>query len=44
MYTRGQFAVMGNIGRKALRLYHEEGLLVPVFTNKDEASGIMVGA
>lgn len=35
MYTRGQFAVMGNIGRKALRLYHEEGLLVPVFTNKD---------
>ncbi|MBR3102999.1 MAG: MerR family transcriptional regulator [Lachnospiraceae bacterium] len=35
MYTRGQFAVMGNIGRKALRLYHEEGLLVPVYTNEE---------
>ena len=29
MYTRGQFAVIGKVGRKALRLYHEEGLLVP---------------
>ena len=37
MYTRGQFAVMGNVGRKALRLYHEEGLLVPVYIN--EANG-----
>ena len=35
MYTRGQFAVMGNVGRKALRLYHEEGLLVPVSVNKE---------
>ena len=29
MYTRGQFAIMGKVGRKALRLYDEEGLLVP---------------
>ena len=35
MYTRGQFAVMGNVGMKALRLYHEEGLLIPVYINKD---------
>ena len=35
MYTRGQFAVMGNVGRKALRIYHEEGLLVPVYTNAE---------
>ncbi len=35
MYTRGQFAVMCNMGRKALRLYHEEGLLVPVYINED---------
>ncbi|MBP3271224.1 MAG: MerR family transcriptional regulator [Ruminococcus sp.] len=34
MYTRGQFAIMGNVGRKALRLYHEEGLLVPVYVNE----------
>ncbi|MBR5962144.1 MAG: MerR family transcriptional regulator [Clostridia bacterium] len=34
-YTRGQFAVMGNVGRKALRLYHEEGLLVPVSMNEE---------
>ena len=27
MYSRGQFAVIGKVGRKALRLYHEEGLL-----------------
>ena len=35
LYTRGQFAVMGNVGRKALRLYHEEGLLVPVSINEE---------
>ncbi len=29
MYTRGQFAVIGKVGRKALRIYDEEGLLVP---------------
>ncbi len=34
-YTRGQFAVMGNVGRKALRLYHEEGILVPVYINEE---------
>jgi DNA-binding transcriptional MerR regulator len=33
MYSRGQFAIMGRVGRKALRLYHEEGLLVPSYTN-----------
>ena len=33
MYSRGQFAVIGKVGRKALRIYHEEGLLVPVFVN-----------
>lgn len=37
MYSRGQFAVMGKVGRKALRLYHEEGLLVPAY--KNEANG-----
>ncbi len=26
---------MGNVGRKALRIYHEEGLLVPSFTNAE---------
>jgi DNA-binding transcriptional MerR regulator len=35
MYSRGQFAVMGNVGRKALRLYHEEGLLVPAYTSEE---------
>ena len=35
MYTRGQFAVMCNVGKKALRLYHEEGLLIPVYINED---------
>lgn len=35
MVTRGQFAVMGNVGRKALRLYYEEGLLVPVRINEE---------
>ncbi|MCR5168615.1 MAG: MerR family transcriptional regulator [Oscillospiraceae bacterium] len=35
MITRGQFAVMGNVGRKALRLYQEEGILIPVYINKD---------
>ena len=33
MYTRGQFALIGKVGRKALRLYDEEGLLVPVAVN-----------
>lgn len=33
MYTRGQFAIIGKVGRKALRIYHEEGLLVPAFVN-----------
>lgn len=35
MYTSGQFAIIGNVGRKALRLYREEGLLVPAFTNDE---------
>ncbi|WP_026834677.1 MerR family transcriptional regulator [Eubacterium xylanophilum] len=35
MYTRGQFAIIGKVGRKALRIYHEEGLLVPVFVNEE---------
>lgn len=35
MYTSGQFAIVGNVGRKALRLYREEGLLVPAFTNDE---------
>ena len=35
MYTRGQFAVIGKVGRKALRLYHEEGLLVPACINEE---------
>ena len=33
MYTRGQFAVIGKVGRKALRIYDDEGLLVPVAVN-----------
>ena len=33
MYSRGQFAIIGKVGRKALRIYHEEGLLVPTFIN-----------
>ena len=33
MYSRGQFAIIGKVGRKALRIYHEEGLLVPAFIN-----------
>ena len=33
MYTRGQFAVIGKVGRKALRIYDEEGLLVPAAVN-----------
>ena len=33
MYTRGQFAIIGKVGRKALRLYHDEGLLVPASVN-----------
>lgn len=35
MLTSGQFAVMGNVGRKALRLYREEGLLVPALTSDE---------
>ena len=35
MYTRGQLAVIGKVGRKALRLYHEEGLLVPASVNAE---------
>ncbi len=35
MYTTGQFAMLGNVGRKALRLYREEGMLVPVYTNDE---------
>ena len=35
MYTSGQFAMMGNVGRKALRIYREEGLLIPVMTNEE---------
>lgn len=35
MYTSGQFAIVGNVGRKALRLYREEGILVPAFTNDE---------
>lgn len=35
MYTSGQFAILGNVGRKALRLYREEGLLVPAYTNDE---------
>lgn len=27
MYTRGQLALIGNVGRKAIRLYEEEGLI-----------------
>ena len=35
MYTSGQFAMMGNVGRKALRIYREEGLLMPAVTNEE---------
>ena len=35
MYSRGQFAIMGNVGRKALRLYHEEGLLIPAYKSEE---------
>ena len=35
MYTRGQFAIIGKVGRKALRIYHEEGLLIPAFVNEE---------
>ena len=35
MYTRGQFAIIGKVGRKALRVYDEEGLLVPVYINQE---------
>lgn len=35
MYTSGQFAIMGNVGRKALRIYRDEGLLVPSSINEE---------
>ncbi len=35
MYTSGQLAIMGNVGRKTLRLYREEGLLIPSMTNEE---------
>ena len=35
MYTRGQFAVIGNVGRKALRLYEEAGILIPACVNEE---------
>lgn len=35
MYTSGQFAMIGNVGRKAIRLYREEGLLVPAKINEE---------
>lgn len=35
MYTRGQFAIIGKVGRKALRIYHDEGLLVPAYVNEE---------
>lgn len=35
MYSSGKFAMMGNVGRKALRIYRDEGLLIPVLTNKE---------
>lgn len=34
-YTRGQFAVIGNVGRKALRLYEEAGVLIPACVNEE---------
>ncbi len=35
MYTRGQFAIIGKVGRKALRIWDEEGLLTPSFVNEE---------
>lgn len=35
MYTRGQFAVIGNVGRKAFRLYEEAGILTPACVNEE---------
>ncbi len=35
MYTSGQFAMIGNVGRKALRLYREEGILVPAMQSEE---------
>ena len=35
MYTSGQFAIIGNVGRKALRIYREEGLLIPASVNEE---------
>lgn len=35
MYTRGQFAIIGKVGRKALRIWDEEGLLTPSYVNEE---------
>ena len=35
MYTRGQFAIVGKVGRKALRIWDEEGLLTPSYVNEE---------
>ncbi|MCR4989606.1 MAG: MerR family transcriptional regulator [Lachnospiraceae bacterium] len=35
MYTRGQFAIVGKVGRKALRIWDEEGLLSPSYVNEE---------
>lgn len=35
MYSRGQFAIIGKVGRKALRLYEEAGLLIPALKRED---------
>jgi DNA-binding transcriptional MerR regulator len=35
MYLRGQFAIIGKVGRKALRLYEEQGILVPHEINQE---------
>ncbi|MFA9375645.1 MAG: MerR family transcriptional regulator [Lachnotalea sp.] len=35
MYSRGQFAIVGKVGRKTLRLYEQEGILIPQKTNEE---------
>ena len=37
MYTRGQLSLIGNIGRKAIRLYEDEGLITS--SKIDEQNG-----
>ena len=37
MYTRGQLALIGNIGRKAIRIYEQEGLIIS--SKVDENNG-----